>query len=67
VRPYLKKKSLSQKRAGGVTQDVGSEFKPQNCQKKKKKRRRLADWLKRACLGSFKHEILSSNSSAAEK
>jgi hypothetical protein len=32
----LKKPSL--KRAGGVAQGVGSEFKPQYCQKKKKKK-----------------------------
>jgi hypothetical protein len=30
--PYL------EKRAGGVAQDVGLEFKPQYCQKKKKKK-----------------------------
>jgi hypothetical protein len=36
LRPYLKKKN-SQKKAGGVAQDVGPEFKPQY-QKKKKKR-----------------------------
>jgi hypothetical protein len=35
VRPYLEK-NPSQKRAGGVAQDVGPEFKPWYCQKKKK-------------------------------
>jgi hypothetical protein len=35
TRPYRKKKS--QKRAGGVVQDVEPEFKPQYHQKKKKK------------------------------
>jgi hypothetical protein len=34
-RPYLKKKKPSQKRAGGVAQGVGPEFKPQCRQKKK--------------------------------
>jgi hypothetical protein len=34
VRPYLKK-NPSQKRAGGVAQGVGPEFKPQYCKKKK--------------------------------
>jgi hypothetical protein len=29
-------KNPSQKRAGGVTQGVGPEFKPQHCKKKKK-------------------------------
>jgi hypothetical protein len=33
-RPYLEKKP-SQKRAGGLAQGVGPEFKPQYCQKKK--------------------------------
>jgi hypothetical protein len=36
-RPYLKK-NPSQKRAGGMAQGVGPEFKPR-CQKKKKNRR----------------------------
>jgi hypothetical protein len=36
VRPYLEK-NPSQKRAGGVAQGVGPEFKPQYCKKKKKK------------------------------
>jgi hypothetical protein len=34
------KKSPSQKRAGGVTQGVGPEFKPQYHKKKKKGRKR---------------------------
>jgi hypothetical protein len=29
MRPYLKKKNPSQKKAGRVAQDVGPEFKPQ--------------------------------------
>jgi hypothetical protein len=33
MRPYLQKKI--QNRAGGVAQDVGPEFKPQYCKKKK--------------------------------
>jgi hypothetical protein len=36
VRPYLKKPS--QKRAGGVAQGKGPEFKPQYRKKKKKKK-----------------------------
>jgi hypothetical protein len=32
-----KNKNISQKRAGGVAQDEGPEFKPQNSKKKKKK------------------------------
>jgi hypothetical protein len=36
MRSYLEK-DPSQKRAGGVAQGVGSEFKPQYCKKKKKK------------------------------
>jgi hypothetical protein len=36
VRPYLEKKP-SQKRAGGVAQGVGPEFKPWYCKKKLKK------------------------------
>jgi hypothetical protein len=35
VRPYLEKYP-SQKRAGGVAQGVGPEFKPRYCEKKKK-------------------------------
>jgi hypothetical protein len=35
----LKKKKLSQKRAGEVAQGVGPEFKLQYCKKKKKKER----------------------------
>jgi hypothetical protein len=31
--------SPSQKKAGGVAQDVGPEFRPQHCKKKKKSRR----------------------------
>jgi hypothetical protein len=45
VRPYLKKKKKkkrkpSQKRAGGVAQSVGFEFKPQYHKRKKKKKGR---------------------------
>jgi hypothetical protein len=36
VRFYLKK-TLCKKRAGGVAQGIGPEFKPQHCKKKKKK------------------------------
>jgi hypothetical protein len=36
MRPYLEK-NPSQKRAGGVAQGVGPEFKPQYCQEKQKK------------------------------
>jgi hypothetical protein len=39
VAPYLKKNPL-QKRAGGVAQGVGPEFKPQYHKKKKKKRKK---------------------------
>jgi hypothetical protein len=35
MRPYLKRKP-SQKRACGVAQGVGPEFKPQHCKKEKK-------------------------------
>jgi hypothetical protein len=41
VRPYLEK-IPSQKRAGEATQDIGPEFKSQNCKKKKEKRVYLA-------------------------
>jgi hypothetical protein len=37
VHKTLSQKNLLQKRGGGVTQGVGSEFKPQHCKKKKKK------------------------------
>jgi hypothetical protein len=37
VRPYLEK---TKKRAGGVAQDIGPEFKPQYCQKKKKEKKK---------------------------
>jgi hypothetical protein len=39
MRPYLEK-NPSQKRASGVAQGVDPEFKPQYCQKKKKKSKR---------------------------
>jgi hypothetical protein len=35
------KKYHHKKRAGGVAQGIGPEFKPQYCQKKKKKRKKL--------------------------
>jgi hypothetical protein len=38
VRPYLEKKP-SQKRAGGMAQGVGPEFKPKHHKKKKKKKK----------------------------
>jgi hypothetical protein len=34
----LSQKNPSQKKAGGVAQDVGTKFKPQHCKKKKRKR-----------------------------
>jgi hypothetical protein len=34
-------KNPSQKRAGGVAQGVGPEFKPQYCQKEKKREKKL--------------------------
>jgi hypothetical protein len=39
LRPYLKK-ILHKKRAGGVAQGEGPEFKPQYCKKKKKKKKK---------------------------
>jgi hypothetical protein len=39
MRPYLKKKKKSQKRAWGVAQGGGLEFKLQYYQKKKKKKK----------------------------
>jgi hypothetical protein len=39
ARPYLEKNPLP-KRAVGVTQGEGPEFKPQYCQKKKEKRKK---------------------------
>jgi hypothetical protein len=38
LKPYLEKNPL-QKRAGGVAQGVGTEFKPQYHHKKKKKKK----------------------------
>jgi hypothetical protein len=40
LRPYLKK-ILHKKRAGGVAQGEGPEFKPQYCKKKKKKKKKV--------------------------
>jgi hypothetical protein len=40
----LKNRSQKKKRAGGVAQDVGPEFKPQYC--KKKRTRKKAVWKK---------------------
>jgi hypothetical protein len=37
VRPYLKNTSHTQKKAGGVAQGVGPEFKPSTTKKKKKR------------------------------
>jgi hypothetical protein len=34
-------KTLSQKRAGGVAQGIGPEFKPQYCKKTKQKKKQL--------------------------
>jgi hypothetical protein len=39
VRPYLKN-TQQKKRADGVAQGVGLEFKPQYCKKKKKKKKK---------------------------
>jgi hypothetical protein len=39
MRPYLEKKALHKKRAGGVAQGVGPEFKPQYCKRKKRSER----------------------------
>jgi hypothetical protein len=39
-RPYLEK---TQKKTGGVAQGVGPEFKPYNCQKKKKPTTHVVD------------------------
>jgi hypothetical protein len=43
VRPYLEK-SQHKKGYDGVAQGIGSEFKPQYCQKKKKSRGRAVGW-----------------------
>jgi hypothetical protein len=40
MRPYLEKTHHKNKRASGVAQGVGPEFKPQYCKKKKKKERK---------------------------
>jgi hypothetical protein len=37
MKPYLKKTHHKQKRAGGVAQGIGLDFKPQYRKKKKKK------------------------------
>jgi hypothetical protein len=42
VRPYLKI-NLHKKRAGGVTEGVGPEFKPQHYKKKKKRKRKTSN------------------------
>jgi hypothetical protein len=42
MRPYLEK-THHKNRAGGVTEGVGSEFKPQYCKKKKKKKKKGHD------------------------
>jgi hypothetical protein len=39
MRPYLEK-TLHEKKAGGIAQDVGPEFKPQYHKKKKKERKK---------------------------
>jgi hypothetical protein len=39
LRPYLEN-TLHQKRAGGMAQGVGPEFKPQYCKKKKKRKKK---------------------------
>jgi hypothetical protein len=40
VQETLSRKNPSQKRAGGVAQGIGPEFKPQYCKKKKKKKKK---------------------------
>jgi hypothetical protein len=40
MRPYLEK-TLHEKKAGGIAQDVGPEFKSQYHKKKKKKERKI--------------------------
>jgi hypothetical protein len=42
MRPYLEK-NPSQKRAGGVAQDVGPEFKSQYCKERERQRERERD------------------------
>jgi hypothetical protein len=42
VRPYLTK-TYHKKRAGGVAQGVGPEFKPQYLKKKKKKKKNVME------------------------
>jgi hypothetical protein len=37
----MSKKNPSQKKAGGVAQGVGSEFKPEYCKKKKKRKKAI--------------------------
>jgi hypothetical protein len=44
VRPYLKKNPSQKKRAGGVAQGVGPEFKPSTAKKKKQKANKIA-WI----------------------
>jgi hypothetical protein len=39
MRPYLKKTHHTKKKADGVVQAVGPEFKPQYCRKNKKRKR----------------------------
>jgi hypothetical protein len=61
-------KKLSQKRAGGVAQGVGSEFKPQNCKNTCFKILGLARILGVAQALEYlpsKHEALSFNPSSA--
>jgi single-stranded DNA-specific DHH superfamily exonuclease len=40
LRETLSRKHPLQKRTGGVAQGVGPEFKPQNCKKKKERKKR---------------------------
>jgi hypothetical protein len=50
-KPYLSQKKPSQKRAVGVVQGVGPEFKSQYCKKKKKGRQKQQDQEFKASLG----------------
>jgi hypothetical protein len=48
TRPYLRK-THHKKRAGGVAQGVGSEFKPQYCKRKRKEMKALSQRLGHKC------------------
>jgi hypothetical protein len=69
LRPYFGKKSPSPKRAGGVAQDVGPEFKPQYCKKKKKislnwnilTLKHKQNWLTQLCVNKKTQSVQNSN------